>query len=280
MRGALHAAVGDAGRTAGDPGGGWPVHEIDRQPFANDIAGPVAACPRHMRRARAVARLARDVELRPRRFVPIFFRSVALAQVRRMAACAAVVPVEGGPGPVEDVAGPHVLVGVQVVPPLPAPGGGTGVPGDVERLVAAARKRDEVLLQGIHAEGVGDLVLAHRPIGTVGPHEVLAVATVEARRHPVVCEERAVEGPAHALVVGHLHGQVVMRPGPEPRLVGVASGARLAAHEGWRRLRGGAMIARRTVPVREESEPTRGGDEQRECHGRISCHLASLRPGR
>ena len=68
-------------------------------------------------------------------------------------------------------------------PALPALGlAGPRVPGEAERLEPAAGKRHEVLLEGLDAEGVGDLELAGLAVRTVGPNEELAVATEERRR--------------------------------------------------------------------------------------------------
>src|SRR5437899_4619594 len=77
----------------------------------------------------------------------------------------------------QPVACRQFLVGVEVKPALPALLFWTAVPGDAECLIAAAREGDQVLLQRIDPEGVGDLVLVLRAIWSLdADHELIARA--------------------------------------------------------------------------------------------------------
>jgi len=88
-----------------------------------------------------------------------------------------------------------------------------------------ARKLDEVLLEGVDAEGVLDRVVLQLTVRAVGPdHEPSAVA-VEAGFHAEVREPDIVEVAQHRLSARLLHGQVVMRASPTGALLGVARNA-------------------------------------------------------
>ncbi len=91
-----------------------------------------------------------------------------------------VVPVLRRTGPVQHVVEVDLVLWIEVEPPLPARGLRARVPRDAERLQAAARKLDQVLLQGRHAEGVPDLVVGELAVGAVGVNVELLVAPEEA----------------------------------------------------------------------------------------------------
>ena len=55
----------------------------------------------------------------------------------------------------------------------------TAVPGDRQRLQAAVREFDQILLQRINAEGVFDLEARKLAVGTVGLDEELVVLPEE-----------------------------------------------------------------------------------------------------
>ena len=74
------------------------------------------------------------------------------------------------------VAGVDVLARVEVEPALPALLLRPRVPGDAERLQAAVREGDQVLLQRVDAERVADLEVGELAVGPVGVDEELAVA--------------------------------------------------------------------------------------------------------
>ena len=151
--------------------------------------------PRDVRRARAVAGLARDIDLGERRRVRVRGGVIALLHVRRVAVGAHEVPVLVRAGPVEDVVVRHVLVRVEMEPALAALGPRPRVPDDVQRLHAPLRKADQILLEGVDAERPGDLVVVERSVGAVRPHEVLPVLLREGRRDAVVRERSVREVP-------------------------------------------------------------------------------------
>src|SRR5258708_29955413 len=91
----------------------------------------------------------------------------------------------------KNVAVQDLFFRVEVEPALSAFLEGPRVPADGQGLVAAAGERDQVLLKGVHPEGVGDLVLVQRTIGSVGPHEEPVVLPVEGGGHAVVRESTA-----------------------------------------------------------------------------------------
>jgi hypothetical protein len=63
-----------------------------------------------------------------------------------------------------------------VKPPLAARPRGPAVPGDLERLGAAARKSDEVLLERRDAERVRDVEVTERAVRPVGARQELPLA--------------------------------------------------------------------------------------------------------
>ena len=83
---------------------------------------------------------AGDVDLGKASDEAILGPTIALQQVRRVAFGALAVPVLGGLGPVQDVAGVDALSRVEVEPPLAAVLARAGVPGDGQGLEAAARQ--------------------------------------------------------------------------------------------------------------------------------------------
>ena len=140
-----------------------------------------------------MAGLAGDVDLGERGFVTLLGGEKALLHVRRVALGAHEVPVLVGTRPVEGVVVGHGLLRVEVEPALAALFLRARVPDDVQRLVAASGKRDEVLLQGIDAERVRDRVLVELPVGAVRLNEVLAVALEEGRGDAEMRERAAAE---------------------------------------------------------------------------------------
>ena len=92
-----------------------------------------------------------------------------------MALSAHAVPVLGGIGPVQPVIGFYRSFRRYAVPFVVS-----RVPGDVQRLQAAAGEGNQVLLQGVPAEGVGDLEVAHLTTGAIGVDKEFAVFPVEA----------------------------------------------------------------------------------------------------
>jgi hypothetical protein len=48
-------------------------------------------------------------------------------------------------------------VGIEVEPSLAPGGGGAAIPGNAQSLITTAGKSDQMLLQRVHAEGMGDI---------------------------------------------------------------------------------------------------------------------------
>ncbi len=180
--------------------------------------------PRRVAGARSVAGLAADHDLRPGRLEGVGGRIVALADGRRVAVRAHGVPVLRLARPVQPVGRRDLLAGVEEEP---APG--AGVPRDGEALQAPAGEGDQVLLQGIDAEGVGDLVLVQGVVRALGQDQELPAAPEEAPGLPPQGKRRVVEIAEHRALAGGLHRELVV--GSLPLAVGalVAGGAALAA---------------------------------------------------
>src|SRR5262245_55844500 len=107
-----------------------------------------------MARARAVARLATDVDLLPARIESISRRVVLLRDVRRMRVGDHEVPVLRRACPVELVVVRDAIGRVKMKPALAALSLRTRIPGDRERLHASIRKIDQILLEREHAKRV------------------------------------------------------------------------------------------------------------------------------
>ena len=227
--------------------------------------------PGDMGRSGTVALLARDRELGPGRGVAVRGLIVPLPEIRRVALGALEVPRLIAARPVNRVRGAQRHVRVEMEPPLAPLGPRPRVPGQPERLEPAPGERHEVLLQGVDAEGVGDLELGGLAVGAVGPNEVLAVAAEERRRAAPVGDARLIEVAEDRLVRGGLHRAVVIGATVRLRLLGVAAGALRAPDErrgrGGRGLRG---LGRLVGPLAAADEERQGqGCEAYEPSGRM-----------
>ena len=197
-----------------------------------------------------MARLAGDIEFRPRRLIPVAVQSVMLLEIGGVALGALVVPGLVDTRPVERIAGRQPLLRIEMEPALPTLVLRPAIPGDAQRLIAPAGKGNKVLLERCYTKGVGDFVVVELPVRPVRAHEELAVAPKERRRDVPVGEGHVIEVPAHGLLVRDLHGQVVMRAVPASVLLRMACAADSAADKGgiastgrvhpgrWCRLRG------------------------------------------
>ena len=195
-----------------------------------------------MRAAGTVARLAAHVWLFPVGVEAVGLRVVALLVAGGVAGDAHRVASLVAAGPVHHVAGRCLLVRIEVEPALLL-----CVPGNRQRLQAAAGDRDQVLLQGVDAERVGDLEVGQFAVRPVGVDEVLAVAAEEARGRALVLERGAAEVAAHRLGGGRGHRHEVVRLPPQPgRILVAADAARVVdePHTDVRRWRG-RCVARR-----------------------------------
>jgi hypothetical protein len=123
----------------------------------------------------------------------------------------------------------QLLIGVEMEPALAARVLCSTVPGDAERLQAAAGERDQILLQRIDAECVGDLVVVQGGVRTVGAHHEAAARAEEGGNDAKVLQRCIREIAEHGALIGLLHGARVMRASPAPRRLGMAAGADLTA---------------------------------------------------
>ena len=179
LRGARAAAIRDPGRRGDDPAppagssrtrpGPCRIaaspSRLDRSPTRR-APSPVRGRPRRRRRSPTTS--SRNV---------LGAASIALLQVRRVALRAHEVPVLDRPGPVQRVVGRHALVRIEVEPALPAVRLRARVPGDARAPGSGRRELDQVLLQRIDAEDVGDRgSRASWPSGPSVRTKILAVA--------------------------------------------------------------------------------------------------------
>ena len=222
--------VGGAGRGIASPPG--------------DVGGPWA-----------VARLTRDVDLRPGRGVGLRLRAVVLLKVRGVALRARVVPVLRQRGPVQDVTMVDLLALVGVEPPLATLLTGARVPRHAERLVPPAGHLERVLLQRAESKRVLHVEVGEPAVGAVGADAVASAVGGERRLDAVVGEPRSREVTLHGAAVGHLHGLVMVGDGPLGEGVGVARGAGLRADERWRGLGWGRGAS--PLPPHATSRPVR-----------------------
>ena len=99
-------------------------------------------------------------------------------------------------------------------PALPAGRFGTAIPGQAERLKTAVREGDQILLQRIDAERVGNLIVLQFTVGAIGSDEVLAVFSRECGGHAEMRDAPIVEIAEDAARGRLLHSLVVMRAAP------------------------------------------------------------------
>jgi len=109
-----------------------------------------------------------------------------------------------------------------------------GYPSDAECLIASPGEGDQILLQRIYPEGVGDRIVVQRAVRTVGAdNEFLAIAE-KGRRDAEMLELGAGEIAEHRRRRRGLHRQRMMRALPRSEFGGMAAGASMAADEGRR----------------------------------------------
>ena len=185
-----------------------------------------------------MARLARHADLGPRGGVSAGGGIVVLADVRRVAVRAHVVPVLLPACPVELVAEVDFLVRVEMKPALAARLARARIPGDRQRLEATARQLDQVLLERPHAERVLDLEIGELAVRPAGPDHVAALAPKERGRDRAVGEAAVREIAEHGGLARDLHRPRVIGVGPGGVLLRVAAGTRPSADVG----RGGLIV--------------------------------------
>ncbi len=189
------------------------------------------ACPGHMPRARPMAGFTGDIDLRPSSLITVRRKIEVLAKIGRVAVGAHIVPGLVRAGPVQWIAGRNRLIRVQMEPALPAGRFRTAIPGQAERLDAAAREGDQILLQRIDAERVGNLIVLQFTVRTIGSDEVLAVLARECGGHAEMRDAPIVEIAEDAARGRLLHSLVVMRAAPALGLGLMAGCADLTADE-------------------------------------------------
>ena len=185
----------------------------------------------HVRRARAMTRLATDRDLLPCGAKRVAAGVVALHHFARVAIGAHEVPVLRALRPVQLVAEIQLLVRILAEPALTARGFRARVPAHRQCLQASARQLDQVLLKRLDTERVLDFEIGELAVGSVGAHEELVVAPEEARRHAVESEFRPIEIAEHGVGRRVLHRASVLRGRPFGELSGMAALARAAADE-------------------------------------------------
>src|SRR5215472_7707271 len=185
-----------------------------------------------------------------------------------MAIGALVVPGLVAPGPMQSTAGFELLLGIEVEPMLAALLSRPAIPGDAERLITPAGKCDQVLLQRIDAECIGDLIIVQRAIGTVGEHNEPVAVAEKGGRDPEMLELRAGKVAEHSRVRGAEHGERVVRvfPGTDFRAVCRQS---WAAHRRLRHL---------AVPSAAVGSPRSGSEWRRERRYYSSLSRNAYRP--
>src|SRR5262249_52030534 len=215
--------------------------------------------PRYVGRARPVAGLARHHDLGPLCGITILSGVVVPAQIGRVALRALIVPGLLPSCPVQWVRWPECLARIEVEPALAACLLWARVPGDRQRLQAAAWKFDQILLQGRDSESVLNFVVVQLTVGTVGVDVEPPVAREKGRGDPSCSEMGIVKIPEHSLRIRFLHRQSMVRAVPCLIHLGMARGTRPAANVvrrgradgGWR----GGGRARRRGPGQGPSGP-------------------------
>ena len=247
------------------PGHAAPFVELNQQPFARVFAlaerppALAGARPGDVPRSLPMACLAAHADFRKGGGEAIVGGIVVLAHAGGVALRAHEVPVLVQPGPMQDIVVLDLLVRVEMKPALTALILRPAVPGDRQRLHAAIRKLDEILLQRIEAECVFDLEHGGLAVGAVGFDEELSILAKEARTYAEIVEGRVLEIAEHRRLGGVGHRMLVLRAAPQLRLCPMAAGTSLAADEGC-----GAVVARAAEHIGQVS----GREQQRNAGAR------------
>lgn len=236
VAGERRAAPCIAGFRHRDPGRALALVQCHRQAMVRIGRGTRrrVARPRNMVRARPVAGLAGHVHFGEGGLVAISGDVVVPLQVGAVAIRAHPVPVLVEAGPVQGVAGLHIVVRVQVEPAAAALAGGPAVPGERQRLQAAVGECHQVLLQREDAEGVADLEVGDLAVGAGGAHHEAAALAQETGGRAALFEARIVEVAEHGGVGGVLHRPGMLRASPGAGFGGMAAGTGLGADEAGR----------------------------------------------
>ena len=168
-----------------------------------------------------------------------------------------------------------LFIGIEMKPALAALVLRPAVPGDRKRLYPAVRKFDQILLEGIDAEGVFHLEGRKLAVGAVGFDKELIVLPEEAGMDAVIVETGIIEIAEHGGGGRVLHRMLVLGFLPQRGFGLVASGAGFAADKGG----GSGSIAGAEQFVR--GEIAIGNEQQGEasCHdSREPCHHRYAQP--
>ena len=208
-------AFGEAGFRIGKPSPGDRFLEPDREAHVTRVAGRVPVFreplgPPGVLGSRPVAGLATHIHLRPLGCVGGGGGIEVFPEIGRVAVRAHVVPVEMQAGPVEQIIGRDFLVGIEVVPALPALVDRARVPANLERLEPPAFRRQEILLQRIDSEGVFDLPVLALPPPVLGIDPILPLPGEKPEDAPEMLELGIFKIPENGFRGGDRHGFVMV----------------------------------------------------------------------
>jgi hypothetical protein len=179
----------------------------------------------------SMAGLAGDVNLRVAGVVGVARDVIALLEIRGVAVRALVIPGLVRCRPVQGMSVVQGLAGIEMEPDLATLVLGPRIPGQAQALEPAARKFDQILLEGRPAEGVADGKVLEFAIRTLGMYEEAAIPAEEAGGHPLGGELGVFEITEYRLGGSHCHGPVVIRATPEGQLLRVALATDRRAHK-------------------------------------------------
>ena len=160
--------------------------------------------------SRSMAGLTAYIDLFIVGIKPVVPRVVAFLDVGAMAFRTAGIPIEESTRPMQRVTGCDGLVGVEVIPPLPALALGPGIPGNRECLQPAVAKRQQILLQGLNPKHILDRIRFQLASGVIGLNEKGVAFLAEGRGYAKIIKGRVVEVAQDRLGCGLLHRQIVM----------------------------------------------------------------------
>ncbi|KFB72832.1 MAG: hypothetical protein AW09_001951 [Candidatus Accumulibacter phosphatis] len=241
------------------------------------IGRPGLPGPVEVRGCGAVAGFAGNIDFAESGLVGLAGRVVALVQIGRMALGALQRPVMVNTGPVQGIPVIHFLPWIEVEPALASLTLRPRIPGNRQHLITPAGKRDQVLLQGIDAEGVADFVVGQLAVRAIAVHHELVAALEEGGLDAVLPEFGVGKITAHAGGRRLLHRELMMRTRPRLEfafMAGLAGlGADVAGGRGCRhRLGDGCRQGRRGDCrgwhlCRADPEHRPGGDQQGQYQG-------------
>ena len=110
------------------------------------------------------------VDIGPGGRIGVAAEVIVLLQIGLVAVGALVIPSLVAPSPVQRATRLELLIGVEMKPAFAAFFFRAAVPCDAERLITPSGKGNQVLLQRIYLEGVGDPVIVRCAIGALGAH--------------------------------------------------------------------------------------------------------------